>query len=413
MNGRWSSRTPLARFRTPLARFRTPLAWANLVDSPRRLLLAAAGVGFAVVLMFSQVGFLLALLDSPGQLISLLRCDLVAISTARYTLPVSAPVDRSLLLRAAGDRRVAAVESLRIERLASRVRVAGEAARPIQVIAVPHRADDWLKIDGLASHTAALRQPGAALLDRKTRRHFRLADRVNDPPPARPVELSGHRIELIGKVTIGTDFANEGTLLVSPETFAELFPFRGRGNPLGQFDVGLIRLIDAVRNDERLVQQTAADLTAIAGRQWQVMTPGALITREANFWRDQTPIGKIFSVGTAMGFAVGIIICYQILYTSLQDSMAEFATLKAMGYPSGYFVGLVSRQAVYLSLIGFVPAMAVVALLFFGLESISGLPMKITLPRSLMILAMTIVMCLISGMLALRKLLRADPASLF
>ena len=391
----------------------TPLAWANLTDSPRRLALAASGVGFAVVLMFSQVGFLLALLDSPGQLVSTLRCDLVAISTARYTLPVSAPVDRSLLLRAAGDPRVAAVESLRIERLASRVRIAGEAARPIQVIAVPHHPGRWLQIDGLAEHAAGLRKPGAALLDRKTRPHFHLAKRVRRPDPQRPIELSGQRIELIGRVSVGTDFANEGTLIVSPETFAALFPFRGRGDPLGQFDLGMIRLTDAAGGQEQSVRQTAADLTAIADRQWQVMTPRDLIRREANFWRDQTPIGKIFSVGTVMGFAVGVIICYQILYNSLQDSMAEFATLKAMGYPASYFVGLVSRQAVYLSLIGFIPAMAVVAGLFYALESVSGLPMRITWLRSAVILAMTIAMCLMSGMLALRKLLKADPASLF
>ena len=37
-------------------------------------------------------------------------------------------------------------------------------------------------------------------------------------------------------------------------------------------------------------------------------------------------IGFIFGLGVAMGFIVGIVIVYQILYSDVSDRLAEYAT---------------------------------------------------------------------------------------
>ncbi|MEM6978932.1 MAG: FtsX-like permease family protein, partial [Planctomycetota bacterium] len=145
----------------------------------------------------------------------------------------------------------------------------------------------------------------------------------------------------------------------------------------------------------------------------EVLTSDQLKRRESAFWSSQTPVGIIFSIGVVMGFAVGVIICYQILFTSLQDAMSEFATLKAMGYPNRFFISLVVRQSLYLSLFGFIPAVVISYGLFGYLEWLSGLPMRLTLGRMASVLGLTSAMCLVSGLLAMRKLLHADPASLF
>lgn len=386
---------------------RTPLAWKNLVHEPRRLLLAAAGVGFAAVLMFTQNGFRNALLDSPVQLIEWMDCDLVATSTARYMLPVNQRFSRDLLRRALSDPGVAAAEPLLIERLLARVRVAGHKARPIRVVSVPH-APDWVTVPGLREQRQELDSPQTALIDRKTRSQYGFEfDRKGDPAP-QIVELAGKRIHLIGSVTIGTDFANEGSLLIRESEFARYFPVRGNGQPLEVVDVGMIRIRDG--QDPAAV---AARLTKLAPGIWNVVRRADLELKEKKFWSEQTPVGAIFFIGTVMGFVVGVIICYQILYTSLQDAMPEFATLKAMGYPNSYFVGVVVRQSIFLSWFGFVPAVLVALGLFWALESYSGLPMRLTLERGVTVLVLTTSMCLISGLLALRKLVRADPASLF
>ena len=63
-------------------------------------------------------------------------------------------------------------------------------------------------------------------------------------------------------------------------------------------------------------------------------------------------------LGTAIGFIVGMMISYQILYTDLSDQLSQYATLKAMGYENGYLVRVVLQQASFCGLIGFLPAWA-------------------------------------------------------
>ncbi|MEM6981312.1 MAG: ABC transporter, partial [Planctomycetota bacterium] len=228
--------------RTP----RTPLAWKNLVHDWRRLVLSASGVAFAAVLIFTQNGFRNALLDSPVQLIDMVDASLIAISKARYMLPVNQRFDRDLLRRIQTDPDVVDVRPMYIERLMARVRVKDHPSRPIRVIAVPTDSDaqdqPWLDIDGLAEQRYRLRRPGTALVDLKSREEFAFEFDGDQQPRSQVVELADQRINLVGSVTIGTDFANEGTLLISDESFADYFSLRNSGRPLETVDLGLIRL---------------------------------------------------------------------------------------------------------------------------------------------------------------------------
>ncbi|WP_153558061.1 ABC transporter permease DevC [Roseimaritima sediminicola] len=386
---------------------RTPLAWKNLTADWRRLSLGVAGVGFAVVLMFMQNGFRNALLDSPVQMVRMLDADLVAISPARYSLPSEHRFPLNLLQRAATDPDVTDVIPLYIERQRAQLRVQENARRPIRVLGVSLESTVFTDPE-IEAALPALRRPRTALLDRSTRREYALATRDWERLSNQAIELSNRDLDIVGTVRIGTDFANEGTLIMSEDNFADYFPFRGDGAPLQTVDLGLIRLRPGA--DPRTV---ASRLREQGAGEWEVMPRGALIQREINFWSNQTPIGMIFLVGSLMGFAVGVIICYQILFTSIHDAMPEFATLKAMGYSNRFFLTLVIRQSLYLSLIGFVPALLASWGLFQLLEAVVGLPMILDPLRIGIVLLWTVAMCLISGLLALRKLLHADPASLF
>jgi putative ABC transport system permease protein len=102
-----------------------------------------------------------------------------------------------------------------------------------------------------------------------------------------------------------------------------------------------------------------------------------------------------------------------VLYNDIADHLAEFATLMAMGYGVGYFVGVVVRSAIYLALLGFVPGLGISWLLFQGLTRWTGLTMTLSPGDIGLTLAFTVIMCILSGILAVRKLLAADPASLF
>jgi putative ABC transport system permease protein len=118
-------------------------------------------------------------------------------------------------------------------------------------------------------------------------------------------------------------------------------------------------------------------------------------------------------MGAVMGFVVGVIICYQIIYSDIADHMAEFATLKAMGYSNTYFVRVVIQQALYLSILGFIPGVLISLGLYYVLAETTGLLMILNFRRALLVLVLTMTMCVVSGLLAMRKLVAADPAELF
>ena len=75
-----------------------------------------------------------------------------------------------------------------------------------------------------------------------------------------------------------------------------------------------------------------------------VRTKPELVALEEQFQNGVSPVGPIFHLGTAIGFVVGMMICFQILQTDIGDLLPQYATLKAMGYQNGYLVRAVLEQ---------------------------------------------------------------------
>ena len=133
----------------------------------------------------------------------------------------------------------------------------------------------------------------------------------------------------------------------------------------------------------------------------------------SDLWQNSTSIGFIFTLGTVMGFIVGIVIVYQILYTDVADHLSEYATLKAMGYTNFYLLTVVFQEAVILAVVGFFPGMAAAVGLYTMTRNATSLPLFMTVVRAATVLALTMIMCTISGAIAVRKLSAADPADMF
>ncbi len=387
---------------------RTPLAWLNTTSSPSKLLLASSGIGFAVVLMFMQIGFLNGLFDSTVQILRLLDADLVIMSPARYTVPSEQRFNYGLLQRARAATGIRSVQPLYIDRALSEVRVIGHVSRSIRAIGVPLDGDVF--IDPVMNNKCRLlTDANYALVDRKSKAKYGF-EKVNlQILRDQEAELSGRRVEMKEWIEIGTDFVYDGSVIVSESGVEHFFPFRnGTKPPLAAVDLGLVKLSEGA--SRTTVQE---ELQLMLGDAVHVYEREALIRREIGFWATNTPIGIIFSIGTVMGLFVGVIICYQILFTDIHDHIAEFATLKAMGYGPYYFLRFVMLQSFYLSVFGFLPGWLVSWLLYLWLAELTGLVMMLTAQRVLLVFCLTFLMCTISGALAVRKLWAADPATLF
>jgi len=138
-----------------------------------------------------------------------------------------------------------------------------------------------------------------------------------------------------------------------------------------------------------------------------------LIAFERAYQADVSSAGPIFAIGTVVGFVVGMLISYQIIYTDLSEQLPQYATLKAIGYPSFYLVRIVLQQASLNALAGYVPAWFAALALYRVIGALAQLPMRMSVSLTLLSLALTLVMCLISAMLAVRRVIVADPAEVF
>lgn len=391
-----------------LLRYRTPIAWMNLVADPRKFLWSLLGIAFAVLLMFVQNGFRNSLFDSNVRLIRLLDCDLIVVSSARYNLATEIRFDSKILRRISLLPNLQQVTPLYLERLASPIRVSGKPSRPIRVIAVNPQIEVF-RDKALQGSLALLQRPKQVLLDQRSKKEYGFDLKSPEQLQAQHIELANRKIEIAGQIPIGTDFVHDGNLILSAADLGELFPMRNpEGKPLEKIDLGLIRLTN--RSQIESVRQAIEEL---APETINIFTPEELAARDIRFWGSNTPIGIIFAIGTIMGLAVGTIICYQILYNDISDHLPEFATLKAMGYDRYYFVALVLCQAIYLGCLGFIPGLIATELLFRLLTLFSGLIMELNAVRIFSVFALTLLMCCFSGLLAVRRLWAADPASLF
>lgn len=390
---------------------RTPLAWKNLTSSYSKCALAATGVGFAVVLMFTQIGFRNALIDNNVQLFTLFDGDvanLAIVSKARYNVSTEQRFPRRTLELAAAVDGVLDTCSVSIERGTASIKVSGFASRPIRVLGVELASPDFFSDQRLYQQLQDTVRTQSALVDTRSKTGYGFAE-TPEALRAQTAELNSKSISLDGHFTLGTDFGNDGTLLMAESVHAAYFPWRNpTGDPRDVVDIGLLR-VDPSYDLEEVSRQ----IESLAPQQIDVQTTKQLIAREKSFWAKATPIGKIFFIGTIMGLVVGAIICYQIQFTDISEHMPEFATLKAMGYGPGYFWSLVLCQSLYLAFLGFIPGLIVSIGLYQLLAEVSGLVMSMTLGRIALVWALTLLMCIVSGSLAIRKLFNSDPASLF
>lgn len=392
---------------------KTPLAWKNLTHDWRRLVIALVGIAFAVVLMFSQVGFQNALFDSQVKLIDDLDGDVFIVNKARFALAAEKrfPIARLNQARSCPGVLWAApiYTELTTSVLRKMDRGRGNPGYPIRSIGIPLDVPVFQLAD-IQTQARRLNAPAVALIDRKSKDTKFPFPTDDDAKLAEcSVELANQKVTLIGTFDLGTDFAHDGNLIMSAENFARYFPHRVRfGDPLSVLDLGVVKVQPGYDVDD-----VRGILESTLGKDVFVLTRQQYLDKEIHFWDKSTPIGTIFLAGKIIGFIVGMVICYQVIYSDIADHMSEFATLKAMGYTTTYFIMLIVVEALLLAVVGFLPGTLVSYGLYHWLADQTGLLMRMTFGSMLFVLLATIAMCVASGMLAVRKLLAADPASLF
>lgn len=381
---------------------KTPLAWHQLLKEKARLLVAIAGIGFADMLMFMQLGFQDSLYDSATQAHRLLDADLVLINPQFKSLSSVEDFSRERLYQTLSNDRVQSVSSIYIG-MGQWKNPDTQLTRSILVWGVEPDAPSF-SLPELQQNSSQLKLLNQVLFDRVGRPEYGAIASQFQTQGSVTTELSRNTIQVGGLFTMGASFVADGNVIMSDSTFLKLYNDR-RSN---QIDIGLIHLKPG--NDAKSVQ---AQLIASLPQDVRVLTPQEFARVERDYWESQGTIGFIFGLGVIVGFIVGIVIVYQILYTDVANHLAEYATLKAMGYSDRYLLSILLQEALILAILGFIPGYLIATGLYQLTYAATLLPISMTVNRAVSVFVLTVAMCSISGTIAMRKLQAADPADIF
>ncbi len=380
-----------------------PLAWHQLTHEKMRLLVAIAGIAFADILIFMQLGFKNALFDSAVRLPKSFKGDIFLVSRQTDTLIAPKAFSARRLYEVMGIEGVKNINSLYIN-----VNVwknpDNQSTRQIFIMGF-NPVHNVLELPGIEENLDTMKQPDMALFDQKSRKEFGNIKQNFLAGKTVTTEVANRKIQIGGLYTLGSSFGSDGSIVVSDLNFFRLFQNTQRG----LINVGVIQLEPGA--DREAIYQEIKD--RLNQGDVKVFTKEGLVAEERGYWEKRTTIGFVFGLGTVMGFIVGTVIVYQILYTDVSDHLPEYATLKAMGYTDFYLLTVVFQEAVLLAVVGFFPSLGLALFLYSNTASATGLPIMMTTLRAIQVLGLTVAMCCLSGAIAVNKLRAADPADIF
>ncbi|MEL6160024.1 MAG: FtsX-like permease family protein [Cyanobacteria bacterium J06623_5] len=425
----WKSLLSQLPFVRPIEK---PLAWAQLSHQKVRLAVAITGVGFANILMFTMMGLQALLTDGATTLHENLKGDLFLMSSFSPTLRIPIAIPRAYLLQAD------AVEGVN---MAMPMYVSNANwTDPSQLKSPSERLstnDD--EPEGPSAQTSAQEEPSGDIFgnqvrivafnprqpifnipeveeqrDRLSAANSVLFDRLSQPSLGEiPALLStsdsvqtlmgGRRVRVVGLFSLGSTVIEKGTVVMSDWNYTQWFG----PQVLEQVSLGILTLEPG--SNVEAVQATLRDYLPDTV---DVLTMEELLAKERKF-TDEDPGGIIFGFGSMVGFVVGTVIVYQVLYTDISDHLPEYATLKAMGYSDGALLRVVLLEAVLLAILGFIPGFVTSLGLYQVLTVMTRIPLTMKAAVAIQVFMLTLVMCNLSGAIAMRRLQSADPADVF
>ena len=379
-----------------------PLAWLLLSRQPLRLLVAIAGISFAGILMFMQLGFRDGLFDTSVTIHKLLDADLVLISPRSKSSISMSGFPRRRLIQALALSQVESIAPVNLNYLLWRN---PENLKTRSILALGFNPEDSLLVDkGFSKKANGLKNPGRVLFDRLSRPEFGPVEELFKAGNKVETEVAGKRVIVEGLVALGPSFGADGNIITSRETFLQLFP----SNPQGSIEIGLVKLVK--NSNPEIVSEI---LNKSLPNDVRILTKNEFINFEKNYWKNSTAIGFIFSLGALMGFVVGCVVVYQILYSDVTDHLPEYATLLAMGYRLKTLFLVVAREGFLLALFGYMPAYISGQILYAVVRNSTKLPILMDSNKSITIFLLILIMCMGSAGIAMRKLVDADPAEIF
>ena len=380
---------------------RLPIGWLQLTHNRTRFAAALAGVAFANVLVFVQLGIMNSMGAATLRPYQFFQADVMISAGDANSLTDGGNVARQWLLQAMADPDVADGMGLFIanvpwDRGDKDISLTTFGVDPVKpALLAPEIAGDL----------ALLEVQDAAILDRLARGLGKDEAAAIRPQSPLSFETQGRTITAYATFAGGGGFGGDGYMLVSDQTFLSLFPARRSAAP--------DHILLTLRPGADSKAATARLKALISDPSLRIRSYAEAAQDDLRYQQTRRPTGIIFGFGVLIGVLVGLVIVYQVLSTDVADHLREYATFKAMGYGPRFFLGVVFEEALVLGILGFVPGLIVGTLILTLMGAITTLPLAMTPAMAVSVFLGTIVFSALSGAIATRRLAAADPADLF
>ena len=410
------------------------IARKNLFEDIPRFLVAQAGIMFAVSLVTIQIGILNGFTRSTGLLIDQSSADLWVASEDMVHLEVTSPMPLEQLVKVRSVEGVQRAEALMIR--AALWRAADRTIAPIRLYGFDPNGQlfaNWKLTQGTVT---ALSTPYTMMIDKAQLSALNLKQ-VGDGG-----SIGSLPAKVVGLATDTQSMASSATAFTSLETAnafstsglsstaniriqngevevlnnVETAPVRSSTKPpslprkLSLSDSITFILVKAKPDQDVQVLRQRLD-AALPGI--RTLTKAEMAQQTRDYWEKRTGVGFILGLGATVGFVVGMVVVSQILYSSVADHIKEYGTLKAMGASDWIIYRVITEQALWMAVLGYLPSMALCIGLGTWTMTAKGIMILISPVTAAGVFCITVVMCVGSAMFAIQKVTRVDPAIVF
>lgn len=380
---------------------RLPIGWLQLTHNRTRFAAALAGVAFANVLVFVQLGIMNSMGAATLRPYDFFQADIMISAGDANSLTDGGNVARQWMLQAMADPDVTDGMGLFIANVAWD---RGDKDISLSTFGVDPVKPGLVSAE-IAGDLPLLQVQDAAILDRMARGLAKDEAAAIRPQTPLAFETQSRTLVAYATFTGGGGFGGDGYMLVSDQTFLSLFPARSSAAP--------DHILLTVRRGADVATVVARLRTLISDPSLRIRSYGDAAQDDLQYQQTKRPTGIIFGFGVLIGVLVGLVIVYQVLSTDVADHLREYATFKAMGYGPRFFLSVVFEEALVLGVMGFIPGLIVGTAILTLMGKITTLPLAMSFSMAVSVFIGTVVFSAVSGAIATRRLAAADPADLF
>jgi putative ABC transport system permease protein len=370
------------------------LASRNLFHDRLRLIATVVGIVFSIVLVTVQLGVFLSFERMVTTMIDHAQADFWIVPSETKSFEDSSLLAGRERLQALSINGVTAAVPV-VAGYASWRKPNGGASTPVLVVGTPETSaglQPWNVVEGSIRD---LSMPEAVAIDQS---YF---DELGIAQIGEHAEINNQKARVIA-VTKGIR-----SFTTMPNVFTSIEWARAYlGVPPNEANYFILRIAPNV--DAATVRSQLAARLSDA----EVLTSEQFRHRTRQFWLFDTGAGAALLGSAILGIIVGTIIVAQTLYSSTKDHLKEFATLRAIGSSCGYILKVILGQALLSAVIGFSIA-ASIDLALVKMTADAALPIVMTPGLTLGLFALTVTMCVIAAISAIRVVMRIDPALVF